>query len=246
MSDYSKTTDFTTKDTLPSGNAAKTIKGSDFDLEFNAIVASSATKANKIAAATNNNLVTMDGNGDIKDSTIVTDGAGGITANLTGNVTGNSDTVTTNANLTGGVTSVGNAATVVTNANLTGPVTSVGNATAIANDAVGSAQIAADAVGTSEIASGGVRFNDEIALGTASGTWAVNNTTGTTVPRGVYNFYVTGAGAINIQVQIGGGWRSVVPVINSGEAGQVVSDGTNVRLFSTAGSQNTDYDEIFD
>ena len=38
-------------------------------------------------------------------------------------------TVTTNANLTGGVTSVGNAATVVTNANLTGHVTSTGNAT---------------------------------------------------------------------------------------------------------------------
>lgn len=41
--------------------------------------------------------------------------------------------VTTNANLTGGVTSVGNAATVVTNANLTGDVTSVGNATTITN-----------------------------------------------------------------------------------------------------------------
>jgi hypothetical protein len=39
--------------------------------------------------------------------------------------------VTTNANLTGMVTSVGNATTVVTNANLTGPITSVGNATAV-------------------------------------------------------------------------------------------------------------------
>lgn len=38
------------------------------------------------------------------------------------------NTVITNANLTGGVTSIGNAATVVTNANLTGAVTSVGNA----------------------------------------------------------------------------------------------------------------------
>ena len=41
-------------------------------------------------------------------------------------------TVTTNANLTGGVTSTGNAATVITNANLTGEVTSVGNATTLA------------------------------------------------------------------------------------------------------------------
>lgn len=41
-------------------------------------------------------------------------------------------TVTTNANLTGGVTSTGNATTVITNANLTGDVTSTGNATTIA------------------------------------------------------------------------------------------------------------------
>lgn len=59
------------------------------------------------------------------------------TITLTGGVTGSGTgsfaaTVVTNANLTGGVTSIGNAATVVTNANLTGVITSVGNATSIA------------------------------------------------------------------------------------------------------------------
>lgn len=62
--------------------------------------------------------------------------AGNVTtnANLTGMVTsvGNATTVVTNANLTGMVTSVGNATTVVTNANLTGPITSVGNTTSVA------------------------------------------------------------------------------------------------------------------
>ena len=59
-------------------------------------------------------------------------------ANLTGGVTsvGNAATVVTNANLTGGVTSVGNAATVITNANLTGEATSVGNAATLTNSAV--------------------------------------------------------------------------------------------------------------
>lgn len=59
-------------------------------------------------------------------------------ANLTGGVTsvGNAATVVTNANLTGGVTSVGNATTVITNANLTGDVTSVGNATTIGSNKV--------------------------------------------------------------------------------------------------------------
>ena len=66
-------------------------------------------------------------------------------ANLTGGVTsvGNAATVVTNANLTGGVTSVGNAATVVTNANLTGDVTSSGNATTIAAGAVDIAMLSA-------------------------------------------------------------------------------------------------------
>jgi hypothetical protein len=52
--------------------------------------------------------------------------------NITGTASGlTAGNVTTNANLTGGVTSIGNAATVVTNANLTGAVTSVGNATSL-------------------------------------------------------------------------------------------------------------------
>jgi len=76
--------------------------------------------------------------------TLVTGTAAGLTAgnvttnaNLTGMVTsvGNAATVVTNANLTGGVTSVGNAATVVTNANLTGGVTSVGNAATVVTNA---------------------------------------------------------------------------------------------------------------
>ena len=55
--------------------------------------------------------------------------ASGVMTNVTGTASGlTAGNVTTNANLTGGVTSVGNAATVVTNANLTGHITSTGNA----------------------------------------------------------------------------------------------------------------------
>jgi hypothetical protein len=57
--------------------------------------------------------------------------------NITGTASGlTAGNVTTNANLTGGVTSVGNATTVVTNANLTGDITSVGNATSIASGVI--------------------------------------------------------------------------------------------------------------
>ena len=46
MSNYVKTTDFASKDTLASGNPLKTIKGTEFDVEFNNLVIASATKAN--------------------------------------------------------------------------------------------------------------------------------------------------------------------------------------------------------
>ena len=100
--------------------------------------------------------------------------AGNVTtnANLTGGVTsvGNAATVITNANLTGGVTSVGNAATVVTNANLTGDVTSTGNAAVIGSTKVTSAMINSDVYSTDHSWSGVQTFTGPI-LGTpASGT----------------------------------------------------------------------------
>jgi hypothetical protein len=55
---------------------------------------------------------------------------------LNQNTSGNAATVTTNANLTGMVTSIGNATTVVTNANLSGEVTSIGNMATLSNEAV--------------------------------------------------------------------------------------------------------------
>jgi hypothetical protein len=51
MTNYVKNTDFAAKDTLASGNPLKTIKGTEFDVEFNNLATASATKAN-IAAPT--------------------------------------------------------------------------------------------------------------------------------------------------------------------------------------------------
>ena len=45
MSNYTKTTNFTAKDSLPSGDSGKVIRGSVFDTEFNAISTAVATKS---------------------------------------------------------------------------------------------------------------------------------------------------------------------------------------------------------
>lgn len=69
MSDYSITTDFSVKDALVTGNPLKLIKGSDVDTEFDSISTAVATKANKVSAPTSGNLATLNGSGDLVDST---------------------------------------------------------------------------------------------------------------------------------------------------------------------------------
>lgn len=46
MSDYVKSTDFASKDTLPSGDSAKIVRGTEIDAEFEALEVAIATKAN--------------------------------------------------------------------------------------------------------------------------------------------------------------------------------------------------------
>jgi hypothetical protein len=45
VADYTKSTDFEAKDSLPSGNALKAVKGVELDDEFDAIATAIATKA---------------------------------------------------------------------------------------------------------------------------------------------------------------------------------------------------------
>lgn len=45
MSNYVKSTNFATKDTLPSGDSNKIVKGTEIDTEFNNIATAVSTKA---------------------------------------------------------------------------------------------------------------------------------------------------------------------------------------------------------
>lgn len=51
MSNYTKSTDFASKDSLPSGNAGKIVKGTEIDTEFNNIATAIATKADTSSPA---------------------------------------------------------------------------------------------------------------------------------------------------------------------------------------------------
>lgn len=51
MANYTKTTNFTAKDSLPSGNTNKIIRGSEFDTEFNNLVTAISTKADLASPA---------------------------------------------------------------------------------------------------------------------------------------------------------------------------------------------------
>ena len=58
MSNYTVTTDFAAKDSLPSGDSGKIIRGSEFTTEFNNIATAVATKSN-IASPTFTGTVTI-------------------------------------------------------------------------------------------------------------------------------------------------------------------------------------------
>jgi|TARA_B110000238_G_C16086526_1_gene421851 hypothetical protein len=72
MSNYTKTTNFTAKDTLPTGNAAKIIKGTDFDIEFDALVTAVASKANSASPTFTGTVTipTLDVSGTLTAGTI--------------------------------------------------------------------------------------------------------------------------------------------------------------------------------
>lgn len=58
MSNYTKTTDFAAKDSLPSGDSGKIIRGSEFETEFDDIATAIATKAD-LASPTFTGTVTI-------------------------------------------------------------------------------------------------------------------------------------------------------------------------------------------
>lgn len=75
MSNYTKVTNFTAKDSLPSGNANKVVRGSEIDTEFNNVATAIATKTDNASANITGGTIT-----GITDLAVADGGTGASTA----------------------------------------------------------------------------------------------------------------------------------------------------------------------
>ena len=119
MSNYTKSTNFTAKDSLPTGDTNKVIRGSEFDTEFNAISVAVATKSD-LAGPTFTGTATFDG----------------ITATGTVNFTGGSVTTNIDGGTIDGVTIGGSSAGAGTFSSLTATTADI-NAGTVDNTVIG-------------------------------------------------------------------------------------------------------------
>lgn len=88
MADYTKTTNFTAKDSLSSGDPSKIIRGSEHDTEYNAIATMSATKVDKTSDNTITAAHTFSGNVKFTGTPVFNATANVITASGTDTYTG--------------------------------------------------------------------------------------------------------------------------------------------------------------
>ena len=129
MSNYTPTTNFAAKDSLPSGDPAKTIRGSEFSTEFNEIASSIASKANS-ANPIFSGTVTLDDLNVSGDTALggSLDVTGGVDLSSTLGVTG-ATTLSSTLGVTGDTT-VGGTLSVTGNTTLGGTLEVTGLLTA--------------------------------------------------------------------------------------------------------------------
>jgi len=82
MSDYTKSTDFASKDSLPSGNAAKIVKGTEIDTEFNNIATAISTKADSASPSFSGTLTAATISATAISATTISGGSISVTTDL--------------------------------------------------------------------------------------------------------------------------------------------------------------------
>jgi hypothetical protein len=181
MSNYTKSTNFATKDALPSGDPLKIVKGTEIDTEFNNIATAVATKADLISP-------TFGG------SPTLPTGTTGVTQSAGNNTTA----LATTAFTTAAITAERTATVTLTNKSLTSPTltgTPVAPTAAVNNNTT---QVATTAFVVAQIAD-----DAPTKTGTgASGTWGIdisgNAATASTVATITSSQVLTAAAAASV------------------------------------------------
>ena len=153
MSNYTKSTNFATKDSLPSGDALKIVKGTEIDTEFNNIATAIATKADSASPT-------------FTGSPVLPTGATGVTQSA-GN---NSTALATTAYADAAITAERTATATLTNKSLTSPTLTGTPVAPTASVNTNTTQVATTAFVVAQIADDAPTKTG----GNASGTWAID------------------------------------------------------------------------
>jgi hypothetical protein len=173
MTDYTKSTNFATKDSLPSGNPAKIVKGTEINTEFDNIAVSIATKADNSSPSFTGTLTASDlvVTGDTTLGNAATDTVT-ITADVASNIIPSADSTYTLGDASN-YWSHGymDAATITGNLAIGGDIAVTGNATITGNLTFGNADTDSITL-TAEVASNITPDVDNTYdLGTATKEW---------------------------------------------------------------------------
>lgn len=241
MSNYTKSTNFATKDTLPSGDANKIVKGTEIDTEFNNIATAIATKAD-LASPTFTGTVTIPTlsatTATLSNALGVASGGTGLASYAIGDLIYASgtttlsklaDVATGNALISGGV----GVAPAWGKIDLT---THVSGTLPVANGGTGAATLAANNV----LLGNGTSAIQVVAPGTSGNVLQSNGTTWTSIAKLVLAAQQASTSGTNIDFTSIPAWVKRITVMFDG----VSTNGSNqlwVQIGDSGGIENTGY-----
>ena len=247
MSNYTKSTNFATKDNLSPGNPLKIVKGTEIDTEFNNIATAVATKTDGAASSTDNAIARFDSTtGKIIQNSVVTidDTTGDIVGTATQGVF---NTVSTTVNAFGAATTLNlGAATgtaTVNNTTLAAKAITASTTLAVTGTSTLTGAVTATAGVTGPITSSSVTITGGSITGITDLAVADGGTGASTAAGGLNNLLPSQTGNANKYLQTDGtnaSWDAVslstaditgtLPVANGGTGVTTSTGTTNVVL----------------